>query len=78
MTRVLSYLSVFAVAGGLAIAMIGAVEASSPAGAATLPNMSRVETDVTPAHCRRYYHCERVCKRRWYGKRKCREDCHRC
>ena len=78
MTKVLSYLGVFAVAGGLAIAMIGAVGASSGASAATLPNMSRVETDVTPAHCRRYYHCERVCKRRWYGKRKCREVCHRC
>jgi len=78
MKRVLSALTMLAAAGGLAVVLMSAAEASSAAGAATLPNLSLPDTDVTPAHCRRYYHCERVCKRRWYGKRKCRESCHRC
>ena len=78
MTRVLSYLSVFAMAGGLALVMIGGAEASAVAGATTLPNISLPDTNVAPAHCRRYWHCERVCKRRWYGKKKCRTDCHSC
>jgi hypothetical protein len=78
MNSVVSYLSIFAVAGGLAFAVMSSAEAASPAGAVTLPNLSFPDTGVTPAHCRRYWHCERVCKRRWYGKKKCRDVCHRC
>jgi len=76
--KVLSCLGALAVAGGLAFVMMGGAEASSAASAATLPNLSVPNSDVTPAHCRRYYHCHRECKRRWYGRKKCREYCHRC
>ena len=76
--KVLSCLAALAVAGGLAFVMMGGAEASSAASAATLPNLSVPNSDVTPAHCRRNYHCHRECKRRWYGRKKCREYCHRC
>jgi hypothetical protein len=76
--RALLYVGALAVVGGLAFAMLGPAQASSAVGAATLPNMSLPNSDLTPAHCRRYYHCHRECKRRWYGRKKCREVCHRC
>jgi hypothetical protein len=78
MKAVRSQLSLLAVAGGLGIAAFVGAGVSSGAGAATLPNISLPSTDVTPAHCRNFYHCHEVCKRRWYGRKKCREYCHRC
>jgi hypothetical protein len=78
MKAVRSLLSLLAVAGGLGIAASVGAAVSSGAEAATLPNLSIPSTDVTPAHCRSFYHCHEVCKRRWYGRKKCREYCHRC
>jgi hypothetical protein len=78
MKRVLPYLSMVAIAGGLAIVTMSSAGASSVSSVATLPNMSLPGAGVTPAHCRPYWHCERICKRRWYGKKKCRVYCHSC
>ena len=78
MKDIISCLGALVVAGIIAITVVGAAQASSATGAATLPNISIPDAGITPAHCRRYYHCHRECKRRWYGKRKCREYCHRC
>jgi hypothetical protein len=77
MQRIFLYAGAMAIAAGLAFVMMGGAQASSAVGAATLPNMS-VPNDLTPAHCRSYYHCHRECKRKWYGRKKCREVCHRC
>jgi hypothetical protein len=78
MKAVRSQLRLLAVAGGLGITAIVGAGVPSGAGAATLPNISLPSTDITPAHCRSFYHCHEVCKRRWYGRKKCREYCHRC
>jgi len=78
MKRILSCLGALAVAGGLALVMMGGANASSAVSAATLPNLSVANGDVTLTHCRSYHHCHRECKRRWYGRKKCREYCHRC
>jgi hypothetical protein len=75
MRRPIAYLSALAVAGLLAFAMAGSAEATPAAGA--LPNMSLPGSDVTPTHCRRYYHCHRRCWRGRWGWR-CRRWCHRC
>ena len=64
------------------VLLAGVTFAVGSANAATLspgltPLQLQSQSQASPVHCRRYYHCHRHCRWTRWGKR-CWRSCHRC